>query len=177
MKPVTVTVSIPAEAFISQLSTAEGIAAGPDPGIAELQALDHYSGRWVGEITGKPDLKRTEVAEWILDGRFLRQCWSTEGIADSPKASGITISTFDAKAARYLSWSFLAIGSVVHNQGLWDKATRTMTWTDQLDGSGDSVVTKSTFADAGTHVWSIVERNSKGDVLREVDGKSIRQSA
>jgi hypothetical protein len=177
MKPITVTVSIPAEAFVSQLSTAEGIADGPDPVIAELHALDHYAGRWVGEITGKPDLKRTEVAEWILDGRFLRQCWSTEGIADHPKASGITISTFDAKTARYLSWSFLAIGSVVHNQGTWDETSRTMTWTDQLDGTGDSVVTKSTFADGGINVWSIVERNPKGDVLREVDGKSIRRSA
>ena len=177
MKPITVSVTIPAEAFISQLSSAEEIVEGPDKTIPELQGLHHYSGRWVGEITGKPDLTRTELGEWILNGRFLRQCWSTEGPEEMPKASGITMMTFDSARAVYLSWSFLAIGSVVHNQGVWDAASRTMTWTDQTGGSGDVVVTKSSFAEDGTNVWSIVETTAKGEVVREVDGKSMRRSA
>ena len=177
MKPIVVTVTIPADAFVSQVSSAEEIVDGPDATLPELQALHHYSGRWELEIAGRRQFRRTEVAEWVLGGRFLRQCWSTEGAEDMPKASGITMMTFDSVGKVYLSWSFLAIGSVVHNKGIWDDASRTMTWTDQLAGTGECVITKSSFIDDGTNVWSITERDAKGEAVREIDGKSILRSA
>ena len=175
MSPVVVTVSIPAEAFVSQISAAEKTCASADPAVPELLPLDLYAGRWEAGIPGRSHLKRIEVADWILNGSFLRQCWSTEGAEDVSGACGITLMTFDAARRTYLSWSFLGIRSVVQKEGEWDAATRTMTWTDQLADSGESVVTTTSFPKDGTSLWSIVEKDAKGRMVREVDGKSVRR--
>jgi len=177
MSPVVVTVSIPAEAFISQIGSAEKISDEADPTVPELQPLHLYAGRWESEISGKPQFKRVEVGEWILNGSFLRQCWSADGPEEATKASGITIMTFDSVKKAYLSWSFLAIRSVVQKEGSWDAASQTMTWTDQLAAPGESVVTKSSFVDSATNVWSITETDAKGKVVRSLDGKSVRRSS
>src|SRR5438093_6186125 len=124
MKPLVVTVTIPANTLTCQVSTSEEIAERPSPEIPELQALDHYTGTWEDEISGKPGIKRTEVGEWVLDGRFLRQFWSSEASEDIPKASGIVMMTFDLTRKVYLSWSFLATGTVIENVGMWDAASR-----------------------------------------------------
>ncbi|MEA3208198.1 MAG: hypothetical protein QOE70_1255 [Chthoniobacter sp.] len=172
---MTLTVKIPASAFTCQVTSAEEIAEGPDPTVPELEVLKHYFGQWDSEITGKPAWKRTESGEWVLNGRFLRQCWSTEAGEGIPKASGITIMTFDVKKKAYLSWSFLAIGSVACNEGVWDSASRTMTWRDRLADTGEAVVTKATFVDEGTNVWSIAETDREGKIVREVAGKNTRR--
>ena len=177
MKPVVVTLSIPADAFNSQISLAEKISELPDPSVPELEALYFYAGRWESEISGRAQLKRIEVDEWVLNGSFLRQCWSAEGPEEANRASGITLMTFDAAKKAYLSWSFLAIRSVVYKEGLWDAASRTMTWTDKLARPGEVVVTKDAFVDEATNVWSIVEKDAKGKALREVNGRSVRRSA
>jgi hypothetical protein len=177
MKPVVVTLSIPSEAFLSQISSAEKISALPAADVPELSPLHLYAGRWEAEISGKSQLKRIEVGEWILNGSFLRQSWSTEGAEDTPKACGMTLMTYDSVRNAYLSWSFLAIRSVVHREGFWDAASRTMTWTDQLAAHGGSVISTSWFTDDATHAWSIKETDDHGRVVREIDGRSIRLAA
>jgi len=78
MKPVVLTVSIPATVLSCQVNADEEVAEGPSADVPELKELNHYIGQWEDEISGRPDMKRTELAEWILGGRFLRQAWSTE---------------------------------------------------------------------------------------------------
>lgn len=174
MKSISVTVSIPVDAFLSQISSAEVAGDAPDPGVPELQALAFYAGRWESQVFGKPHLKETEVAEWVLNGSFLRQCWSTEGSEKGASACGMTLMTFDASRETYLSWSFLAKRSVVCKEGVWDASSRTMTWTNQLAAPGECVVTKSTFVEDGINAWSIREIDATGKVVRAVDGKSTR---
>jgi hypothetical protein len=150
LKPVVLTVSIPASVFTCQVNTDEEVAQAPSPDIPELQVLGRYAGHWEDEIAGRPDARRTESAEWILDGRFLRQLWSTEADDGSPKASGITMMTFDTASNVYRSWSFLATGSVIENEGVWDAATQTMTWGHRVRKTSETVITKASFAGDAT---------------------------
>ncbi len=175
MNPLVVTVSLPELNFICRVGPADASAPGPDRNTPELEVLNHYAGIWDDEIAGATSLRRTEVGEWVLDGTFLRQSWITEASEGIPKAAGITMMTFDVARTVYLSWSFLAIGSVVHNQGEWDPISRTMTWIDRLGGTGDIVTTTARFIGDVTNIWSIVERDAKGQVVREATGTSVRR--
>lgn len=176
MKPLVVTVSIPASTFTCQVNSDEEIADGPSEEISELRVLDHYRGKWEDEISGRPSVKRTEIGEWVLNGRFLRQLWSTEASEDMPKASGITMMTFDTSSEQYRSWSFLATGTVIENEGVWDAPSRTMTWGHRVPDTGESVITKTTFIDEVTAAWSIVKLDAKDHVVREVDGRNRRRA-
>src|SRR5688500_1158848 len=113
MKPLVLTVSIPASVFSCQVSSSDDVAEGPSAEVPELQALNHYAGQWEDEIIGQPGIRRMETAEWILQGRFLRQTWSTEGPHGTPTASGLTLMTFDTERQVFRHWSFLATGTVI----------------------------------------------------------------
>jgi hypothetical protein len=154
----------------------ENFAEAPSPEIPELQVLHRYAGEWEDEIVGKPGVKRTEAGEWILDGRFLRQTWTTDASEGSPKASGWTLMTYDVEKHVYRSWSFLATGSVIENEGVWDDATQTLTWGHRLPGTEETVITKASFVDEATQTWSIVKTDAHGKVVREVVGRSNRRS-
>ena len=175
MNPLVVTVSLPELNFMCRLGPADASAPGPDRAIPELEVLNLYAGVWDDEISSPASLRRTEVGTWVLDGTFLRQSWITEASENIPKASGITMMTFDVKRKAYLSWAFLAIGSVVHNQGRWDADSRTMTWTDRLGGFGEIVITTARFIGDVTNVWRIVEQDVEGKIVREVNGTSVRR--
>ena len=179
MKPVVLTVSIPATILNCQVQAGDDVAEGPSPEVPELQMLDLYSGQWQDEIVGRPNVRRTEIAEWILGGRFLRQSWSTEATEatdGAPTAHGLTLMTFDTEKKAYRSWAFLATGSVIENEGVWDPATKTFTWGHGLPDSSETVVTKVSFADPVAQSWSIVKTDARGKVLREIAGRNIRQS-
>jgi hypothetical protein len=175
MNPLIITVALPELNFRCRVGPADASAAGPEPSLPELQVLNHYCGAWDDEIAGPTSLNRTEIGEWVLDGRFLRQSWICEASDGIPTASGVTMMTYDPASACYLSWSFLAIGSVVHNRGEWDSATQTMTWVDRLSGEGEIVTTKAQFIGNVSYSWSIVKHDKAGRILREVKGTSIRR--
>jgi hypothetical protein len=177
MKPVVLTVSIPATVLSCQVQADADVAEGPAPEVPELQVLQHYGGQWEDEISGKPGMRRIETGEWILHGRFLRQSWSMEAGEDVPPASGLTLMTFDSERRAYRSWSFLATGSVIENEGVWDAITKTFTWGHRLSETAETVVTKATFLDEATQSWSIVKTDGHGKVTREVSGRSCRKSA
>jgi len=177
MKPVVLTVSIPATVLSCQVNTGEDVAQGPSPEVPELKNLDHYTGQWEDEIAGHPDVRRTEFGEWILNGRFLRQSWSSESTdEDTPAAHGLTLMTFDTVSKVYRSWAFLATGSVIENEGVWDPITKTFTWGHRLPATAETVITKASFADDATQAWSIVKTDERDKVVREVAGRSIRRS-
>jgi len=176
MKPVVLTVSIPATILSCQVNAGEEVAAGPAPEVPELQFLDQYAGQWEDEIAGRPDMKRTETGEWVLQGRFLRQSWSTESNDGAPPAHGITFMTFDTEQKTFRSWAFLATGSVIENEGVWDSITRTFTWGHRLRETSETVITKASFVDPATQSWSIVKTDMHGKVVREVAGRNIRRS-
>ncbi|MDR3404640.1 MAG: hypothetical protein P4L99_19210 [Chthoniobacter sp.] len=176
MKPVVLTVSIPATILSCQVNAGEDVAEGPSADVPELKELHHYAGQWEDEIAGRPDVRRTELGEWILGGRFLRQSWSTESNDSAPSAHGMTLMTFDTERNVYRSWAFLATGSVIENDGMWDAATKTFTWGRRVAGSSETVITKASFAADAAQSWSIVKTDEHGKVTREVVGRSIRRS-
>jgi len=176
MNPLVLSVTIPSSVLQFQIGSTEEIAQAPAAGIPELQPLNHYAGEWEDEISGKPGMRRTESAAWILQGRFLRQSWSAEQGDGSPTASGLTLMTFDTDRRLYRHWSFLATGSVIENEGVWDAATRTFSWGHRLTDTDDVVTTTASFAEEGTQAWSIVKTDAHGKVLREVTGRSRKKA-
>jgi hypothetical protein len=176
MKPVVLTVSIPATILSCQVNASGDVAEGPASGIPELQVLDHYAGQWEDEIAGRPDVQRVELSEWVLQGRFLRQSWSTESTESTPPASGLTLMTFDTERKIYRSWAFLATGSVIENEGVWDAITKTFTWGHRLADTSETVITKASFVEKGTQAWSIVKTDAHDKVIREVAGRSVRRA-
>src|SRR5882724_2966050 len=176
MKPVVLTVSIPATVLSCQVNADEEVAEGPSADVPELKELNHYIGQWEDEISGRPDMKRTELAEWILGGRFLRQAWSTEAGDGTPPAHGLTLMTYDPERKIYRSWSFLATGSVIENEGVWEAVTKTFTWGHRLSDKSETVITKASFAVDGAQLWSIVKTDEHNKVIREVAGRSIRRT-
>jgi hypothetical protein len=176
MKPVVLTVSIPATILSCQVNASDDVAEGPASEVPELQLLNLYAGQWEDEIAGRPDVKRTEVGEWILRGRFLRQSWSTESTDGAPPASGLTLMTFDTDRKVYRSWAFLATGSVIENEGVWDPVTKTFTWGHRVPESSETVTTRTSFVDESVQSWSIVKTDAQEKVLREVAGRSLRRS-
>jgi hypothetical protein len=176
MKPVVLTVSIPATILSCQVNADHEVAERPAQDIPELQALDRYAGHWEDEIDGRPGVKRTEFGEWILQGRFLRQSWKTESSEGVPAASGMTLMTFDTERKTFRSWAFLATGSVIENEGVWEPVTKTFTWGHYLTDSSETVITKASFVDAETQSWSIAKTDSHGKLVREVTGKNIRRN-
>jgi hypothetical protein len=176
MKPVVLTVSIPATVLSCQVNTSNDVAEGPSPEVPELKLLDHYAGQWEDEIAGRPDMHRTELGEWILGGRFLRQSWSSESTNETPSAHGLTLMTFDTTAKVFRSWAFLATGAVIENEGVWDAITKTFTWGHRLLDTAETVITKASFADGAAQTWSIVKTDDHGHVVREVAGRSLRRT-
>lgn len=177
MKPVVLTVSIPATILSCQVNgIAEDIAGGPAADVPELQELNHYAGEWEDEIAGRPGVRRTEVSEWVLQGRFLRQSWSTESKDETPPAHGLTLMTYDVERKVYRSWAFLATGSVIENEGLWDSASKTFTWGHRIIDTSETVITKASFPDDATQTWSVVKTDEQNKVVREVAGRSIRRA-
>ena len=175
MKPIPLTITIPSFTFTCEASVAEDTAAAPAENSPELKVLDRYAGTWVEHISGRPEVRRRDEGEWILEGRFLRQKWTTEALEDAPKASGMTLMTYDRERNVYRSWSFLATGSMIENDGTWDAKSNTMTWGHRVTERTEKVTTTVSFPDEATQEWSIVQTDAEGKILREIAGRSVRQ--
>jgi hypothetical protein len=129
----------------------------------------------VEHVSGKPEVRRRDEGEWVLDGRFLRQTWMSEAQEDAPKASGFTLMTYDRERNIYRSWAFQAAGAVIENEGSWDAASNTMTWGHRASETTEMIFTRAVFPDEVTQEWSIVKTDGEGKILREIAGRSVRQ--
>jgi hypothetical protein len=174
VKSIPLSITIPSFTFTCDASAAEETSDGPAEN-PELKVLDRYAGIWVERVSGRPEVRRRDEGKWILDGRFLRQTWTSEAVGDTPKASGLTLMTYDREENVYRSWAFLATGSVIENQGVWDAKSNTMTWAHRMSERTEKVATTVSFPDDATQEWSIVQSDAKGEVLREIAGRSVRQ--
>jgi hypothetical protein len=155
---------------------------GPSKDVPELQALNHWVGKWDSTLTTKPNAdlpngakaKGHATGEWVHNGRFLRQTWAMEESEGIPKLSGSTMMTYDPRKRVYRSWSFFSNGYTSESQGVWDPKTHTMTWTGRDAESGRTTITKAAFSDEGTETWSIVEKDRDGKIISESTGKNTR---
>jgi hypothetical protein len=84
--------------------------------------------------------------------------------------------TYDREKGVYRSWSFLAAGSVIENEGSWDSAFHSMTWWHRASEKGETIYTKVLFSDELIQDWSIVKTDREGNILRELSGRSVRQT-
>ena len=159
MKAIPLTITIPAFTFTCEATAADDPPAGPADDSAELK------------------VRRRDEGEWILDGRFLRQTWTSAAQEDAPMASGMTLMTYDRSRNVYRSWAFLAAGTMIENEGSWDATTKTMTWGHRVPGTTEMIFTRVAFPDGGTQEWSIVKTDVEGNVLKELAGRSVRQEA
>jgi hypothetical protein len=166
-------------------AAAEPVATrGPSADVPELQPLNLWAGTWDSELTVKPNAdlpkggkaKGTATAEWIHDGRFLRQTWAMDSADGIPKMNGSTLMTYDTRKKTYRSWSFFSTGVASEAEGVWDAKARKMTWTSRDAESGQTTVTTATFGADGSETWSIVAKDRDGKVVNEVNGKNTRRA-
>jgi hypothetical protein len=88
----------------------------------------------------------------------------------------MTLMTFDVERGVYRNWSFLATGSVIENEGVWNPEERSFVWGHQVMETAENVITKAVFEEDGAQAWSIVKTGADGRILREVTGRSRRKS-
>jgi hypothetical protein len=155
----------------------------PAADLPDLQALDHWAGKWESEMTINPNAdlpkggrsKGTSTGEWIHDGRFLLLTWKTDATEGMPKSTGSIIMTYDPGKKTYRSWSFFSSGYTRESRGVWDADAKTMTWNSRDDETGRTSMTKASFTD-NTENWSTVDKDKEGTVLSESSGKNTRKA-
>lgn len=153
---------------------------GPAKGVPELQPLGAYVGTWATQSTLKvgdqPAVaeKGKTTAEWIHDGRFVRQTWALEQAGGLPALNGSTIMTYDAQKKTYRAWLFYSTGSVAEAEGTWDAKGRVFTWTAQ-NPDGNTTVTKANFSMEGTEKWTITTTNRAGKLVFVMQGTNQRE--
>ena len=170
-------------AVLAVLLARAALAADPAPDVPELKVLNHYVGRWTGELTTKPvgtvpggTSKGSSQSEWVHDGRFVRQTWTLDGGPTFPKMSGSTMMTYDPGRKTYRGWTFFSNGHTSESTGTWDARTRTMTWSARDAHTGLTTTTTATFtADGTTEQWTIVEKDRAGKVVGDTSGTNTRK--
>jgi hypothetical protein len=154
----------------------------PATDVPELQPLSQYAGKWEIELTIKNSehpqgVKTTgsSVGEWIHGGRFLRQTWSVNAADGLPAFSGSSIRTYDLRKKTYRTFSFDSAGDTEESQGAWDPKARRLTWKVRENTSGGMTTITSTFPEDGKETWSILAKDSNGEVLADVSGQGTRR--
>lgn len=158
-------------------------AQGPSKDVPELQVLNHWVGKWDVEMAVKPNAglpqgmraKGTAAAEWVLDGRFVRQTTTLDPGDGSPPMKMISPMTYDPQRKVYRTWMFFSNGQVSESEGRWDEKTRTMTSTGRNPSTGATAAVKATFAADGTQTWSFVEKDPDGKLIAETTGTNTRR--
>jgi hypothetical protein len=153
---------------------------GPAKEVPELKPLANYVGKWSTESTlkfeGQPEtsFKGQGAAEWIHDGRFVRQSWTIDGTKEMPGLNGSVIFTYDVEKKTYRGWNFMSNGFFSQSEGTFDPKTRTFTWTAH-GSAGETTITKASFAEEGKEKWTIVTTDRAGKVLMDMRGTSTRR--
>ena len=116
----------------SMISLAEGQDTAPRKS-QELKVLNRYVGTWLHEATLLPSKstpkkttrRATEQTEWTLDDSFLmnRAVNETDGLKSF---SFFTVNRSDRMT--YPFWYFGSSGGIGHLKGMWDEASKTMTF-------------------------------------------------
>ena len=157
---------------------------GPSAEVPELAVLSGYAGRWESRYEAKRiegvneggDRKGTAEAQWILDGRFLRQNWTSAPTGSDPGMSGYSIMTYDPAKRAYRSWHFVSNGSTSEGTGTYDEKTKTLTWVARDTANGLVTTTKTSFDKGeGSENWVIIVALTDGKVVADLKGKNTRR--
>jgi hypothetical protein len=180
--PIRVVTAIFLAMFISAPTFGDENAQKPAADLPQLEPLSNYVGEWTSESTLKSadrpevtSMKGTATAEWIHDGRFVRQTWVVEASGDRPAFNGSSIYTFDPRRNEYRSWSFDSSGLSSEGQGKWDPKKRTFTWKGKDNFLGGETTTTADFSEPGKEKWSIILKDGNGNAAIEINGVNTRR--
>jgi len=159
------------------LTPAPAAGDGPASSVPELKALSHYVGTWDVDVTSDvtPYESGESTARWILGGRFLEQSGSIASADGKEVLEVKTLMTFDANENSYRMWTFTSDGESSEWTGTWDEGQRTMT--SVRTGGGTTTTTTARFPKDGIEEWSMVLRDSGGEVLMELAGRNQRRKS
>lgn len=163
----------------SQAKAIEEIAGHQQSLPKEMELLDRLVGTWEVEISSNLSsankLKTEIIGRKILGGRYIE-------IRERSIPTGeenLSLVTYDAATKAYRRWHFSSRWGHTEGTGVWDEATKTMTWTGE-GGTAKSPVKTSM-------VWNLVAQDKLetkstvkdrgGKVLEEFDGTQTRRSA
>ncbi len=147
---------------------------------AEMQVLQRRVGVWTTEMTIKPG-KRVpngahatgeETVAWsmnrtVLIARQKSQPGNTESMS---------IWTHDPKHKVYRAWYFDSHGNHprTSSTGTWDESSQTLTFRS-TDLDGGTAVSHTKLVSNDEMRWSGVWKDKGGEVVMEIDGKSVRK--
>lgn len=137
-----------------------------EPALPELKPLDRFVGSWKTTTEGA-DLTGKAKTQWVLGGRFVQQKYSL-----SDGSEGMNLRGYDPKSKKHVMFTFDSRGTMLKQEGTWDKATNTLTV--EGDAGNVVVVTKAHFPDKDTEEWSITVQDKDGKVLQTFKGKNVR---
>jgi uncharacterized protein (TIGR03067 family) len=144
---------------------------------AEMMVLDSLVGEWRNEITvtdmatpDKPTVETVRVkTESVLGGRFV------EGVETNETTGGsdYTLSWFDADKKQYRDWFFDGRGYVFEFTGIWDEATKTLSW-NSANTAGNRMEARWVFRGDDRREFRHLVKAPDGKALKEAAGVSIR---
>lgn len=162
-------------AVLSFVTPAIAAENGPAEDVPELKVLNNYAGKWDAAITLKDSQFESGeiIADWILDGRFLRQTIAIK-VANSDKPLRMsTMMSYDPDQQRYRFWRFVSNGNVSESSGTWDAKTKTMT---SVGTDHDlTATTTASFAKDGVEDWKIVVKDASGNEVATITGTNTRK--
>jgi hypothetical protein len=147
---------------------------GPAEGIPQLKVLSNYVGTWEAEVTSdqSPLTRGTHTAKWILDGRFLQQDVTVTSDDGQLTITSRNLYTYDTNVGKYRTWSFISDGNAYSSTGTWDDSTRTLTFTNTVNGLDSK--TTAHFAEDGVEQWRWQITGPNGDTVFDMKGVSRR---
>jgi hypothetical protein len=146
----------------------------------ELQVLQRFIGSWEETVeqkraawTPEPSTKKiASTRKWILDGKMIenRGTWSPDDV------EFLHLMSYDPKRREYRQWYFESINpiSLGEQRGQWDQATQTLTWKGKLD-DGVTTETVERFIDTDNFTWTLVAKDSSGQVVLDMEAKVRRK--
>jgi len=151
-----------------------GITLSPQQAV-----LSRRVGTWETKTTFNPCLSfpqgfestGLETVRWSLGGRLLvgRQETPDSGVEQ------LSLLAYDARDKVYRSWFFDCTGDLPRCQtiGRWDKATDTITFTNEPKDEFDSLV-RMKFVDNDTVHWQGVWKDKAGKILLDIEATARR---
>jgi|688.fasta_scaffold511954_2 hypothetical protein len=133
----------------------------------ELRHLDAFLGKWKVTLNGNTEVQsNSSHVEWILEGRFLRDQYTTHD-----GKQGMILRTFDPESNEFQVWTFTQDGSQ-YQTGKWNSAEKSL---KVVGKRGDhKVVTIAEFKDGDTIEWSVGVVDSTGKIVEQYEGVNHR---
>ena len=157
-------------------ATTLNATAEPSQQTVPAKVLNQWLGVWKSHTVLKPaawspeakKLSGTSKAEWILDGNF-QQISSQSGGHETRE-----IHRYDKKSNKYHKWTFDSDGGNSFWIGGWNEETSTMRWANVDFGLGIKGRIVNRFLSQGKYESTLVMKDSKGNVLLDIQSEHTR---